>query len=158
MAGRKPKPTRIKQLAGNPGKHPLNLREPIAIGRPDCPEHLDAIAREEWDRVAPLLEEMGILGSIDRAALAGYCSAYSVWVRAEAKMGKSGRLVIVGATGALVANPYIRIATQALDQMRKFMVEFGMTPSSRSRIVGTGKRGKEANPFADIANETRAIQ
>ena len=30
--------------------------------------------------------------------------------------------------------PYLTIADQALESMRKFLVEFGLTPSSRSRI------------------------
>jgi hypothetical protein len=28
MRGRRPKPTRLKLLTGNPGKHPLNRSEP----------------------------------------------------------------------------------------------------------------------------------
>jgi hypothetical protein len=38
MRGRRPKPTRLKVLTGNPGKRPLNMDEPQpepAI--PDCP-------------------------------------------------------------------------------------------------------------------------
>ena len=31
-------------------------------------------------------------------------------------------------------SPYLTVADQALEMMRKFMVEFGLTPSSRSRI------------------------
>jgi P27 family predicted phage terminase small subunit len=31
-------------------------------------------------------------------------------------------------------SPYLTVADQALETMRKFMVEFGLTPSSRSRI------------------------
>jgi P27 family predicted phage terminase small subunit len=31
-------------------------------------------------------------------------------------------------------SPYLTIADQALETMRKFLVEFGLTPSSRSRI------------------------
>ena len=41
MAGRKPKPTAIKKLEGNPGKRKLNTKEPIpAKGMPNCPERL----------------------------------------------------------------------------------------------------------------------
>ena len=29
MAGRKPKPTALKKLEGNPGKRKLNTREPV---------------------------------------------------------------------------------------------------------------------------------
>ena len=31
-------------------------------------------------------------------------------------------------------SPYLTVADQALESMRKFMVEFGLTPSARSRI------------------------
>ena len=33
MRGRKPKPTRLKQLEGNPGKRPINGREPAPRSR-----------------------------------------------------------------------------------------------------------------------------
>ncbi len=37
MAGRKPKPTALKELEGNPGKRKLNKKEPIpGKGMPDC--------------------------------------------------------------------------------------------------------------------------
>ena len=32
------------------------------------------------------------------------------------------------------AYPYLTVADQALEMMRKFLVEFGLTPSARSRI------------------------
>ena len=41
MAGRKPKPTAIKELEGNPGKRKLNKKEPKPEkGMPVCPEWL----------------------------------------------------------------------------------------------------------------------
>ena len=41
MAGRKPKPTALKKLEGNPGKRKLNMKEPVpAKGVPDCPKWL----------------------------------------------------------------------------------------------------------------------
>ena len=37
MAGRKPKPTAMKKLEGNPGKRKLNTKEPVpAKGMPVC--------------------------------------------------------------------------------------------------------------------------
>lgn len=37
VAGRKPKPTAVKKLEGNPGKRKLNSKEPIpAKGMSDC--------------------------------------------------------------------------------------------------------------------------
>ena len=70
MRGRKPKPTLIRQLEGNPGKRPLNDREPIPpSGVPECPDILDDDGRAEWFRTAAVLSEMGLLSKADRSAL-----------------------------------------------------------------------------------------
>ena len=34
MAGRKPKPTAVKKLEGNPGKRKLNTKEPVPAKKP----------------------------------------------------------------------------------------------------------------------------
>jgi len=53
MRGRRPKPTRLKMLTGNPGKRPLNPNEPRPEATiPDAPAELSAGARAEWDRLA----------------------------------------------------------------------------------------------------------
>ncbi len=135
MRGRKPKPTLMKELDGNPGKRAVNDREPVPPdGVPDCPEHLDEEARAEWFRTAAALKEMGLLSQADRSALAAYCVAYSRWVAAEAQVKKFGTIVKSPAQGFPMKSPYLTVADQAMEAMRKFMVEFGLTPSSRSRI------------------------
>ena len=49
-AGRKPKPTALKKLEGNPGKRKLNTKEPVpGKGMPDCPKWLLPVAKEEWN-------------------------------------------------------------------------------------------------------------
>ena len=66
MAGRKPKPTAIKKLEGNPGKRKLNTKEPIpAKGMPECPQWLLAEAKKEWERLADLMNQMGVLTEVD---------------------------------------------------------------------------------------------
>jgi P27 family predicted phage terminase small subunit len=135
MRGRKPKPTIIRALEGNPGKRRLNEREPTPpSGLPDCPSHLDDEARAEWFRTAKVLSDMGLLTRADRTALAAYCTVYSRWVQAEAQVRKFGAIVKSPEKGFPMKSPYLSVADQALEAMRKFMVEFGLTPSSRSRI------------------------
>ena len=143
MRGRKPKPTLLKVLDGNPGKRPLNEREPAPrAGIPDAPEWLDEEAKAEWGRVVPELQAMGLLSAVDRPALAAYCTAWSRWVKAEEMVRKFGPIVKSPDKGFPMKSPYLTIADQALESMRKLMVEFGLTPSSRSRIKvpegGTG--------------------
>ncbi len=135
MRGRKPKPTALKILEGNPGKRTLNDREPLPPeGIPECPEFLDEEARAEWDRLAALLGRMKLLTVADRSALAAYCTVYSRWVEAERQVKQYGTVILSPNKKFPMKSPHLTIADQALETMRKFMVEFGLTPSSRSRI------------------------
>lgn len=137
MAGRKAKPTELKRLDGNPGKRPLNTSEPApAVKRPPCPKHLEGEARKEWNRMVRLLVQLRLLTEIDRAALAGYCQAWGRWVEAEGMIRTEG-MTIETAKGNLIQSPYVGIANQAMKQMRAFLIEFGMTPSSRTRVRTT---------------------
>jgi P27 family predicted phage terminase small subunit len=150
MAGRRPLPTQTKLLSGKRSR-PLNLNEPkfkLTVP-PSCPEHLDAIAKAEWDRVYAELLSAGLLTAVDRAALSAYCAAWSRWVNAEENIQKFGTVIKSPKSGFPIQNPYVGVANTALDQMRKFLVEFGMTPSSRSRIsVAREGSDKDADPFA----------
>ena len=135
MKGRKPKPTTLKLLAGNPGKRRMNDREPVPPSQiPECPDWLNATARQEWDRMSQILHGMGLLTTADRSALAAYCVAYARWVQAEQQVQKYGTIVKSPDKGFPMKSPYLTVADQALEAMRKLMVEFGLTPSSRSRI------------------------
>ncbi|HEY2837764.1 MAG TPA: phage terminase small subunit P27 family [Pirellulales bacterium] len=134
MRGRKPKPTSVKLLAGNPGHRPLNDSEPVAPeGIPECPEFLDDEARAEWMRTCAALKQMDLLSTADRSTLAAFCVAYSRWVAAEKATQKYGT-VVKSPNGFPMKSPYLCIAESALEQMRKLATEFGLTPSSRSRI------------------------
>jgi P27 family predicted phage terminase small subunit len=135
MRGRKPKPSLIRALEGNPGKRPLNDREPTPPqGVPDCPNYLDDEAKAEWFRTAKVLSDMRLLSLADRTALAAYCVVYSRWLKAEEQVKKFGSIVKSPEKGFPMKSPYLSVADQALELMHKFMVEFGLTPSSRSRI------------------------
>ena len=60
--GRKPTPTAIKELEGNPGKRKLNAREPKPEKKaPSCPKWLEPDARKEWRRLGHQMEQLGIL-------------------------------------------------------------------------------------------------
>ena len=90
MRGRRPKPTHLKVMRGNPGKRALNPHEPKPRpAMPTCPAHLCPSAKAEWKRLARELHALSILSNLDRAALAGYCQAYGRWVEAEKNSGKT---------------------------------------------------------------------
>lgn len=154
--GPAPKPTQLRILEGKAGHRPLNDREPVyPVEVPPRPSFLDAVARTEWKRVVPALERLGLLTSVDRAALAAYCQAYSRWRKAEIEIQKHG-LTSVTPLGFVQKRPEVTIAKEAMALMRAFAAEFGMTPSSRSRVkTGTAApdplegflaRGKKQKP------------
>ena len=87
MRGRKPTPTYLKLLNGNPGKRRLNPNEPKPRNRtPTCPSHLCPSAKAEWKRLAAQLAILQILTEFDRGALAAYCQTYGRWMEAERKL------------------------------------------------------------------------
>jgi P27 family predicted phage terminase small subunit len=140
MRGRRPKPTRLKVLTGNPGKRPLTAGEPRpepAI--PECPPELGPVARKEWDRLATALASLKILTALDRAALAAYCNAYGLWAEATEAIQKYGTMV-KSPSGYPIQSPYVSIANRQAEIMMRIASEFGFTPASRSRISAPVER------------------
>jgi P27 family predicted phage terminase small subunit len=134
MRGRKPVPTRLKLMAGNPGKRPINRNEPQpAAAFPTCPPELSPVARAEWERLAPELGELGLITNLDRAALAAYCGAYALWAEAMVAIQKYGTMV-KAPSGYPMQSPYIGLANRQAELMIRLSAEFGFTPASRSRI------------------------
>jgi P27 family predicted phage terminase small subunit len=135
MRGRKPKPTHIKAITGNPGKRPLNAHEPRPEPAvPDCPPELSDAAKTEWDRLAGELSKLRLLTNLDRAVLAAYCSAYALWAEAVEAVQKYGAMV-KSPNGYPIQSPYIAIANRQAEIMLRISSEFGFTPASRGRIA-----------------------
>lgn len=141
MRGRKPTPTVLKLVAGNPGKRPLNMREPKpVIAIPTCPAHLMPTAKAEWKRLARYLHDLGIISELDRSALAAYCQVYGRWVEAERKLKETPSLLRTPA-GYVQPSPWLAISNKNLELMHKFMSELGLSPVSRSRVSTTRNLG-----------------
>jgi len=86
MQGRKPIPTAVKELRGNPGHRPLGDREPQPkVGEPPMPSGLSRYAKQAWKRMVPILLDMGVLTVADGDALMLYCEAYASWKTATPK-------------------------------------------------------------------------
>ena len=135
MRGRRPKPTRIKALTGNPGKRPLNPHEPRPEpALPECPPELSSAAQREWARLTAELSKLGLITNLDRGALATYCGAYALWAEATEQVNKYGSMV-KSPTGFPIQSPYLAIANRQAEIMMRIASEFGFTPASRSRIT-----------------------
>ena len=139
--GRKPTTTAIKELEGNPGKRPLNSNEPKPdTTAPKCPKWLEPEAKKEWKRLSIEMERIGILTKVDMAAFAAYCQAYARWQEAEKFITEHGTIVRTP-SGYWQTVPQVSIAQTYMKIMEKLAEQFGLTPSSRSRIIAGNQEG-----------------
>jgi P27 family predicted phage terminase small subunit len=137
LRGPAPKPTAIRMIEGNPGKRPFNPRGPKALdGEPEMPRHLNADARREWRRLVPILLAMRVLSESDYIALANLCQNYATLIAAQKLMAKAGGtgLLIKTSSGYIQQSPLLGIINKQIESLNKQLREFGMTPSSRTRI------------------------
>ena len=104
----------------------------VEVAQPERPEELSAAAIEEWERVVPQLEDMGVLATIDRALLIRYCTAWSDWLELEGMLQKSGKL-IRGQKGNLVRNPLWLMRRDAEQMVTDLARQLGLTPMARLR-------------------------
>jgi P27 family predicted phage terminase small subunit len=155
MKGRKPTPTHLKLVTGNPGKRALPKNEAkIVRALPAPPPFLPDEAKVEWGRVSEELYKIGLLSSIDRAALAAYCQSYALLAQAWCAINEmrkedllTGGLMIKTTNGNAIQNPLVGTANKAAADMVRYAAEFGMTPSARSRITATPPEdGAEHDP------------
>lgn len=182
MAGRRPLPTALKILNGNPGHRPLNDAEITpAVAMPEMPRTLSRAARREWHFITRKLLALGILTEIDGKALAAYCEAYAEWEQACLDVKKYGQLIeepVINKMGEAVCmesaeevdgvlvrkstplfrlkeNPAVRTRNNAAKTMKAFLIEFGLTPATRAKL----KIGKKADdePVEDFFNRARRI-
>jgi P27 family predicted phage terminase small subunit len=147
----KPLPTNLKILRGTNVKHRQNKNEPQPnTDKVEMPKDLSPAAKTVWGQVADQLKECGILTNIDTPALSLYCEAFAKWKEANEMLVKNGPLYKTK-NGHVQPSPFISIAGRYFDQCKAMMSEFGMTPSSRSKVVASGsKKKKDADPWDKI--------
>jgi P27 family predicted phage terminase small subunit len=134
--GPAPLPTAIKKQRGTLRANRTNTKEPQPrVGAPKIPASVASSpdAKECWTTLVPKLVKLRVLSDIDAIALEGMCQAY-----ARAKMAdkaiKKGGLLVKTSWGTLVQNPAVSISRSSWSEVRRFAEQFGLTPSSRSRV------------------------
>lgn len=151
--GPAPKPTALRLLAGNPGKRPVNLAEPIpdpSAGNP--PDWLGDGARRIWFGLAPRMARARLMGDVDETSLGRYCTILARWIECKTlvEQGKTHVPIknrngdVVGVKELPAAAEFRRLGPQ-LTQLER---EFGMTPASRTRIRLENEKDAAKDPDA----------
>ena len=148
--GRKPTPTAIKELEGNPGKRKINEAEPKPEKKaPPCPKWLEPEAKKEWRRLSKQLEQIGVLTEVDQAAFASYCQAYARWKAAEEFITSHGYVSMTPA-GYVQQLPHVSISQTYQKIMNRCAEQLGLTPSSRSRLIAGEPGGSIKDDMEDL--------
>lgn len=148
----RPKPTETKLAEGNRGHRPIENDDfqPERI-MPEMPKGLSRAGKREWSFISRVLFDKGVLTEVDRQALAGYCEAFGQAEEALRGIKKYGQVIgiplLVRETGEpvldragfpivskLEKNPSVGIYIEMAKLMKSFLIEFGLTPASRSKI------------------------
>lgn len=135
----------LKELRGNPGHRPLNKNEPKPDELDDVPQPPEWLGEDgirEWHRSGPRLAALGLLTEADIPVFETYCANYDLLVMAKKDVAVNG-MKVRGARGDDVRNPALAAIAQATTAISRFAQEFGLTPSSRSRIQLPGDKRDE---------------
>ncbi len=134
MPGRKPTPTSLKILAGNPGHQrlPQNEPKPRPI-TPAMPEYLGADGQAKWNELLPELEYSGTLTIVDRDVFGRHCLAYQWMLDARQHIEDEG-MTTENAAGSPILSPWVAIYNRAWDDMAKTGAELGIGAASRTHV------------------------
>ena len=138
----------------NRSKRGSNLADGIKpdVATPDCPAWLCVTGKNEWVRIVPHLQKCGLLSHLDMAALVLYCQSYGRYVELEngmtariAQLQKDERLEYIEAVHRAfidtTPNGYNQVSALAStirnlkEEVLRYLAQFGMSPSSRTRVV-----------------------
>jgi P27 family predicted phage terminase small subunit len=141
--GRKAIPTALKEIAGNPGRRPVNKNEFRPVSEmPDCPRHLKGEAKKEWTRIGGELAAYQMISAVDRGALAMLCTQWGRYVEAEdmiaaeAKKNPAGAGLCTSSPNGHMVHSFALVASnKAIEMYHKLCSDFGLTPASRVNMA-----------------------
>lgn len=156
MRGRKPKPTVLRMIQGNPGRRDFNLHEPQPEAlTPDCPpELLEPDAQQEWARTIIPAIQIGQITAADRVLAIAHCDLWAAWRSQLADAARHPHVVAVGEHKHPMPNPARGMANKTLSLLVKVDSELGLSPASRSRV--TAHPPASANPLDRFTTRRRA--
>jgi P27 family predicted phage terminase small subunit len=134
MRGRKPSAASLRVIQGGvtapktapkaPPKAPDEPKFTTLLGR----TKQAAAAKAEWQRVVPQLDAAGIIADLDARLLTDYCIACAQLDDANREIARSG-------FGKETKNPAVTAANQIRGQLKFYISELGLSPTSRMRMT-----------------------
>jgi P27 family predicted phage terminase small subunit len=134
MKGRKPQPTALRILHGNPSEKRLPQHEPDPQGDLyAAPAWLSDEQRESWV-YAIEHSPARLLKCLDRGVLATWVCAEAAHKEAAQHVAAEGTVVVCEDKGVRIQNPYLRVMTKQAEIMMRSAQLLGFAPAVRPRI------------------------
>jgi len=146
-SGPPPTPNAIKHLEGTyrPERDRSGGREPKPkADAPRRPIEITGRAKREWDLIIPELRAMGVLATCDRVALAGYATSAGRFFDLTAELTRMGEWGFTDDGGVEINRLAVR-RDKAEQSMLRFLMEFGLSPASRSRVIAKAEKDGDAD-------------
>lgn len=151
VRGRPGKPTALKIRDGHQkSKLPKNEPKPKR-GIPPMPAFLDERTGKTWNELSAILDRMGVLTVADEMSLKLLCELYTDYCAARKEVRDEGMFytTINQSGGELVrVHPAMGVLSDCDRRLRQWLVEFGLTPSSRSRVTATDAKDNAEEDLA----------
>lgn len=133
--GVKPKPTNLKLIEGIERKDRINENEPKPAGPSlESPPYLINEAKKIWNKYALVLKNLRIFKQTDELALATLCQEAGRYIELQEIINNKKNYIVSNVRHGEKPIPEMAMSRECLKQIRALMIEFGMTPSARSRI------------------------
>ena len=157
-SGRRPFPTAVTALRGNPSRKKLNENEPQPpAGDPEKPVGLTESASAVWDELAPICVAMGTLTKADVRVFATMCELQATMQQTAA--AKDGRELFAlekedqddkDSPMVIHIDAILKLERETATALRPYYALFGLEPVSRARISVPKKSEAPTSKWAGV--------
>ena len=141
QCGRKPKAREIQLAEGRHLKNPQRFKNEVPATSPDepaLPLHLKGQAAAAWESLEAVLRAAGLWSASYQVTIELYCETYANYRTALERVQQTGQALVTknkDGTPDIRRNPFRVELHRYKEELIKISAEFGLTPSSRSRIM-----------------------
>lgn len=113
------------------------------------PDYFNVTARNEWERIVPVLKKDLPLSEADYGMLVSYCLAFARIESAEREIRNKG-VFFTRKNGSKATNPAVSMQSQAMKDLKAAATALGITMIERSRIALNNAKKEPLDPFAEL--------
>lgn len=132
--GPRPTPTALKIAKGTDrGTDQRKSTVGESVPLPEAPESLGEAGRNAWERYGIVAESVGLLEGRFLFALERLAAAHDrlAWAQSDIE---AGGWTAVTDKGYEHVRPSVQIEKEAREEIRRYLIEFGLTPSSAANV------------------------